>query len=71
MSVLKRLGIGASAGICLVLVKLIQANFYLGGEIASPEALGGYLTAASFVVLTMIFTLFLEEIEARKLFMQG
>ena len=71
MSVPRRVLIGASAGTCLVLVKLIQANFYLGGDIAPAVALGGYLTAASFVALTVIFTCFLEEIEPRKLFMQA
>ena len=63
--------IGCAAGVCLVLVKLIQAGFYLDPGIPREEMWGGFLTAAAFVVITVIFTAFLDESNPRKLFLQG
>ena len=71
MTSFKKSLVGGAAGLCLVLVKLIQAGFYLDPSIQLVEVWGGLLTSAAFVVLAMIFTTFLEETDPRKLFMQG
>ena len=48
----QKLGIGATGALCLSLLKLINANFYLGA--ASPEAaLGAYLTYGAYLILGM------------------
>lgn len=61
--------IGACGGICLVLIRLIEANFYLDRD--QSQIAGGLLLGASFVVLSAIFTVFVEEENPAKLFMQG
>ena len=63
--------VGGAAGVCLVLVKLIQVDFYLDPTIPPEDMWGGFLTAGAFVVITMIFTAFLDESNPRKLFLQG
>jgi hypothetical protein len=64
-----RAAIGACAGISLILVKLTEANFYLGRP--RDEIVGGLLTVLAFVVLSTIFSTFVDEDNPRKLFVQG
>jgi hypothetical protein len=61
--------IGAGAGFSLALVKLVEVNFYIGQ--ASAIVLGGALTMVAFAVLAALFTMFAEDAEPGKLFMQG
>jgi len=62
-------GIGAGAGLCLAIVKLVEVNFYLGQPQA--QVVGGILTAVAFVALAALFSAFVAEKEVRKIFMQG
>ena len=71
MTRLRKILIGGVAGLCLVLVKLVQAGFYLDPEIPAHDLLGGYLTAGALVVITVVFMGFADESNPRKLFMQG
>jgi hypothetical protein len=64
-----KFGIGAGAGLCLALVKLVEANFFIGQ--ASQVALGGALTMMAFAILAAVFTAFADENDRGKLFMQG
>jgi len=61
--------IGACGGICLTVIRLIDANFFLDHE--GPTVLGGYLTALGLVILSSIFTCFVDETSHGKLFMQA
>src|SRR5215470_4811215 len=61
--------IGACGGTCLVMLRLIDANFFIYEEWGTM--LGGYLTALGFVVLSTIFTCFVDENNPRKLFTQA
>jgi xanthine/uracil/vitamin C permease (AzgA family) len=64
-----KFGIGAGAGLCLALVKLVEANFFIGQP--SQVAMGGALTMVAFAILAAVFTAFAEENDRGKLFMQG
>jgi hypothetical protein len=65
-----KLAIGAGAGFCLSLVKLLEVNFYIGQ--AGPVILGGVLTMVAFGVVAALFTAFgNDEHDTAKLFMQG
>lgn len=69
MSTRRKSMIGLSGGICLVLVRLVQAGFYLA---STPSAqLGGYLVAAALIIIATIFAAFLQETEPYKIFMQA
>src|SRR5262249_3622274 len=62
--------IGAGAGVCLALVKLLEVNFYIGQSQAAVA--GGLLAAAAFLVVGALFTAFgTDEHDTGKLFMQG
>jgi hypothetical protein len=61
--------IGACGGICLTVIRLIDANFFLDYE--GSTVLGGYLTALGLVILSSIFTCFVDETSHRKLFTQA
>jgi hypothetical protein len=70
LSVAAKLGIGAGAGFCLSLVKMLEVNFYLGQP--SPVIIGGVLTVLAFAVVAAMFTAFgTDEQDTGKLFMQG
>jgi hypothetical protein len=69
LSTALKFSIGAGAGLCLALVKLVEANFFIGQ--ASQVVLGGALTMLAFAILAAVFTAFAEENERGKLFMQG
>src|SRR6266404_4303815 len=57
----QKLSLGAIGALCLGLLKLISANFYLGAA-TSTVAIGAYLTYAAYLVLGMVVgTLFCEE----------
>jgi|SRR5262249_14597661 len=58
--------IGACGGTCLVMIRLIDANFFIHKE--WETLLGGYLTALGVVVMSTIFTCFADENNPRKLF---
>ena len=61
--------IGACGGTCLVMIRLIDANFFIHKE--WETLLGGYLTALGVVVMSTIFTCFADENNPRKLFTQA
>ena len=61
--------IGACGGTCLVMLRLIDANFFIYEEWGTM--LGGYLTALGLVVMSTIFTCFVDENNPRKLFTQA
>src|SRR5215471_4613973 len=70
VSIALKLAIGAGAGVCLALVKLLEVNFYIG----QPRAVvaGGLLAAAAFLLVGALFTAFgTDEHQTGKLFMQG
>ncbi len=68
-SIAAKAGIGAGAGVCLAIVKLIEVNFYLGQPHA--QVVGGILTALAFVALAALFSAFVSEKDPRKIFTQG
>jgi hypothetical protein len=70
MSTRAKFGIGAGAGFCLSLVKLLEVNFYIGQT--PPVILGGALTVLAFGLVAALYTAFgTDERETGKLFMQG
>ena len=71
MTHITKILIGGAAGVCLVLVKLIQVGFYVSKPADSGEVMGGLLTAGAFVAISMIFSPFLDETNPRKLFLQA
>src|SRR2546422_10636162 len=52
--------IGAAGGLCLVLLKLIDASFYVG-DISSKQAVVGYLTYLAYLIIGTIVAVFLSE----------
>ena len=61
ISTIQKLGLGAIGALCLGLLKLINANFYLGTT-TSNVALGAYLTYGAYLILGMaVGTLFCEQ----------
>ena len=71
MTSLGKVLIVGAAGVCLVLVKLIQAGFYLNPKIPTYDVWGAFLTAGAFLVISVIVMEFADESNPRKLFMQG
>lgn len=69
MSMKQKALIGFAGGVCLVLVKCVQASFYL--DKGDLERLGAWLTAAALILIATIFTMFINEQDKGKLFMQG
>ncbi len=70
MSTRAKFGIGAGAGFCLSLVKLLEVNFYIGQT--PPVIIGGALTVLAFGLVAALYTAFgTDERETGKLFMQG
>ena len=61
--------IGCAAGLCLALVRLVEAQFFFGYSRAA--VLVGVFTAVAFTVMAGIFTAFLDEPQPAKLFLQG
>ncbi|MGH8613172.1 MAG: hypothetical protein ACREYF_14425 [Gammaproteobacteria bacterium] len=57
--------IGACGGLCLSLLKLIDAQFYLD-NFYSKQALVGYLTYLSFIIIGIFVAIFLCEHDALK-----
>lgn len=62
-------GIGALAGLCLALIKLVEVNFYIGQP--SGVVLGGVLTMAAFVTLAAAWASCADETDVGKLFTNG
>ena len=71
MTPVRKVLIAGVAGVCLVLLKLVQAGYYLDPEIPAHDLLGGYLTAGALVVITVVFMSFADESNPRELLMQG
>jgi hypothetical protein len=69
MSWSKKAAIGALAGLCLSLIKLIDANFYLAQT--STVALAGYLMCLAYILMAAIGAIFLNETNPLKLLRQG
>ncbi|MGQ0547355.1 MAG: hypothetical protein ACT4P3_18810 [Betaproteobacteria bacterium] len=53
-------GIGAIGAVALVLLKLIEANFYID-DVTSKVAIAAYCTYAAYIVLGMIVAVFLSD----------
>lgn len=60
LSKLQKAGIGAIGGICLSLLKLIEAQFYVGAA-SSNEIIVAYLTYLAYVILGMAVAIFFTD----------